>query len=125
MLTTSIKSDFHEIVWTSPVIQHVIFDYFNHMHVHAVLIVFPASGHERNYFKFPFVAVDVVLPLVIFFLCSPFFSLLPPSRNLDLGSRSSLFPLPSTVRALHSYPENISALHSSICVELCHGILCT
>ena len=52
-------------------------------------------------------------------LSSPFYSL-SPSRNSDAGSHSRLFsPLPTTVRALHLFRENISALLSSTRAELC------
>ena len=45
-----------------------------------------------------------------FYYRRPSFSL-PPSRNSDPGSHSRLFsPIPTTVRALHFYPEEISAL---------------
>ena len=42
-------------------------------------------------------------------------SSLPPSRSSDPGSHSRLFfPLPTRVRALHFYRENISALSSLV-----------
>ena len=54
-----------------------------------------------------------------YLLSSPFYSL-SPSRNSDAGSHSRLFsPLPTTVRALHLFRENISALLSSTRAELC------
>ena len=49
------------------------------------------------------------------FIISPFCFSLPPSRNSDPGSHSRLLsPLPTTVRALHFYRENISALSSLV-----------
>ena len=46
-------------------------------------------------------------PHPIYYLRPSFFPL-PPSRNSDAGSHSRLFsPLPTTVRALHLYREEI------------------
>ena len=60
---------------------------------------------------FFFIIMIFSIPFIIFALL---FSL-PPSRNSDPGSHSSLFPpLPTTVRALHCCREKISALSSLV-----------
>ena len=69
--------------------------------------------------------VIVLIPLLFLFFSFSFFSIpfiiftilfsLPPSRNSDPGSHSRLFfSLPTTVRALHFYRENISAPSSLV-----------
>ena len=65
----------------------------------------PKRMRSRSYFLFHFI------------LCIRFSLLFsfPPSRNSDPGSHSRLFsPLPTSVRALHFYPEKTLALSSLV-----------